>query len=721
MPIAPSLSGHSKTHMLKTSILKALPIVAAGILLLMSGGEIRNFLERLELQHFSNLQATLHENRYESKIDIIGIDNETISAPGMRKLFGRFPYRRDVYAYLLHFLSRSGKGMAPKTFVFDMSFDGGEDMDFPERDAALAHAVQDAPFPVLSSLNVTFLNKGQTQDPDSLLTSITDQKVQVKGPLDKIGVIHADAVTRPISPLLQTSMRFFPAHAVLFDQAHIVRTTVPFIVLANQQILPSLPLGPLLENHDEISVLSGTNLRIGDRLLDFKGESYPIIHWYGDVRGNMTNHRNRIAGSETYREDGFHRLLSLHSKSDETFPVYRKYSLWSVLRSELGMQCQEKSDDPICQKFLALHLQNIPGNMPLISPQAFSGHYVYLGQTVENGANSDTHQTVYPGANYPGVYIQANILDNYLHNDFVRRAGSVWTWLCTIGVVMLALYACLHWRSLLMGLLFVGLLAAGYTCFTYWAYQHWNLWVNWVYPMTALLLTILISYLIRYTLEERRRRQLRFAFGKYVSPAAMMMIEKNAEDLTLGGQRRELTMLFCDIRGFTAFSEKNPPEVIQEMLTEYFTVMNDIILNTFGGSINKLMGDAIMAYWGFPLTTEDHAFLAVSAALEMKAAMHRWLADPAKPQIKIGIGINTGDVMIGNIGSKDFMDFTVIGDAVNIASRLEGLNKELGSTIVISEATYEKIKDRINARFLDKIRVRGKEQATPVYEPLETL
>jgi adenylate cyclase len=214
---------------------------------------------------------------------------------------------------------------------------------------------------------------------------------------------------------------------------------------------------------------------------------------------------------------------------------------------------------------------------------------------------------------------------------------------------------------------------------------------------------------------------MRYAFGKYVSSDVLKMIEQQAGQLSLGGERREMTFMFSDIRGFSTFSDQNNPEVVQVFLSQYFSSMNGIIMHQYRGSINKLIGDAIMAYWGFPLNHEDHAFLAVSAALAMQEAMQNWQTQKGQLPIQIGIGINTGEAMIGNIGSEDFMDFTVIGDAVNIASRLEGQNKTYGTTIIISAATCQKVRDRIKVRSLGWCELKGKSEPVEIFEPLGLL
>lgn len=330
----------------------------------------------------------------------------------------------------------------------------------------------------------------------------------------------------------------------------------------------------------------------------------------------------------------------------------------------------------------------------------------------------DVHRTIY-GPRYFGVYILANTLDNLIHDDFVHPVPWLWNGLAFLLLPTLLGLAGWRFKSTAILCLLTVTLATGHFLFSVFLYNHLNLWLAVVYPILALLGCFLGVFVYRFRRERKRRRQLRFVFAKYVSPAVMEMIERRPESIRLGGVRREMTFLFSDIRGFTAFSDRNPPEVVQRFLSDYFSMMNGIILHDYRGSINKLIGDAIMAYWGFPLADEDHAFLAVSAALAMRDILRVWRNDPSKPPIHIGIGVNTGDAVIGHVGSEDFMDFTVIGDAVNVAARLEQLTKDYDASIIISADTYEKVKDRIHARPLGRVRLRGREAETEIFEVLE--
>jgi adenylate cyclase len=195
---------------------------------------------------------------------------------------------------------------------------------------------------------------------------------------------------------------------------------------------------------------------------------------------------------------------------------------------------------------------------------------------------------------------------------------------------------------------------------------------------------------------------------------------KDPSKLKLGGDKKDLTVLFSDIRGFTTISEKMTPEELVHLLNEYLTTMTNVVFH-YDGLLDKYMGDAIMAVFGAPLDQPDHALRACRTAIGMldklKILQKKWLEE-GKPVLNIGIGINSGDMVVGNMGSDMRFDYTVMGDSVNLGSRLEEINKDYGSNIVISEYTYEAVKDVLFCRELDAVRVKGKKQLVRIYELL---
>ncbi|MFH0948953.1 MAG: adenylate/guanylate cyclase domain-containing protein [Candidatus Aenigmatarchaeota archaeon] len=235
--------------------------------------------------------------------------------------------------------------------------------------------------------------------------------------------------------------------------------------------------------------------------------------------------------------------------------------------------------------------------------------------------------------------------------------------------------------------------------------------MNIFYPFIAMAAVYIIDYIYFYHAESKKKRQITGIFGKYVSKEVVDEILKKtkAEKIEFGGTKKEITIMFSDIRDFTGISEKMTPEKLVELLNEYLSSMSNIIMQK-RGIIDKYIGDAVMAFWGAPLDEKEHAALACEAALEMKAALNKM-----KNKISIGIGINTGDAIVGNMGSSQRINYTVIGDAVNIASRIEGLNKIYGTTIIVSESTMKQVSGFVFRR-LDKIKVKGKTKAVQIYE-----
>ena len=232
-------------------------------------------------------------------------------------------------------------------------------------------------------------------------------------------------------------------------------------------------------------------------------------------------------------------------------------------------------------------------------------------------------------------------------------------------------------------------------------------------------------FLIFSILEDKRkkaveeRQKLRGAFSQYVSPSLVDEITKHPEKLKLGGEKKALTVFFSDIRGFTTLSEKLSPEELVAFLNDYLTAMTNIVLDN-KGLIDKYIGDAIMAFWGAPIDDKDHATRACNTAVLMKKEMDRISADFRKmgrPEIKIGMGVNTGDMVVGNMGSDKRFDYTVIGDNVNLASRLEGLTKQYHVGIIITETTKDFIEGRgFAVRELDKVAVKGKSKPIRIFE-----
>ena len=328
-----------------------------------------------------------------------------------------------------------------------------------------------------------------------------------------------------------------------------------------------------------------------------------------------------------------------------------------------------------------------------------------------------------PFANlYSGVEVHASIIDNMVagdpfSHDIFTEIG--WTYaLIIVGGVFLSLI--LAYGGPLSGGIggMLIILAALFGNFQLFFLK--NILVGVVYPFSSFLVIFLAVSIGNYFYEGREKSFIRGAFGHYVSPRVVSQLIDNPAKLSLKGEQKNLTVLFSDIRGFTTISEQMSSEQLSIFMNEYLTTMSNCII-AHGGTVDKFIGDAIMAIWGAPLDDRDHAIHALQAAMNMMAQLKETRQDYARrglPAIDIGIGINTGIMSVGNFGSHERFDYTVMGDNVNLASRLEGANKDYGTHVIISEFTRAQLGDQFFCRFIDKVRVKGKNKAVNIYEPL---
>ncbi|MCC7367700.1 MAG: adenylate/guanylate cyclase domain-containing protein [Chloroflexi bacterium] len=353
-----------------------------------------------------------------------------------------------------------------------------------------------------------------------------------------------------------------------------------------------------------------------------------------------------------------------------------------------------------------------------IAPETFRGKLVLIGITGAGFADDYWTPTSVRGK-MPGVEVHANAIDTILRGDFIRDAPD---WLTVALIFALSLVAALALLGLPMLAAALGsLLAVAVYMLGASYYFDAHVVLNLIYPPLALGLTYTGVVFYRVIFEQGQSRALRAVLGQYLSPSVVEHVTRDPDSLKLGGDEREMTVMFSDLRGFTTFSESLDPETLVHLLNEYLTIMSDVIFK-YDGTIDKYMGDAIMAFWGAPQHQPDHAALACRAALEMVAALDdlnaRWVAQGRVPLV-MGIGINTGTMKVGNMGSSSRFDYTVLGDAVNLASRLEGLNKEYGTTLIVSKASLDGTGGVFHDRFLDLVAVKGKKEPVAVYEILD--
>ncbi|MDY0301316.1 MAG: adenylate/guanylate cyclase domain-containing protein [Trichlorobacter sp.] len=353
-----------------------------------------------------------------------------------------------------------------------------------------------------------------------------------------------------------------------------------------------------------------------------------------------------------------------------------------------------------------------------LQPDALKDALVFVGAT-EIGIY-DIRPTPFDTVQ-PGVELHATLAANALQNRFLLYDGDTQLLeiICIIVFPLLLGLLLAFVPGTFGGLLAVGVLLGSFSLVNYQAFATWFKDMTVIYPLLGMGITYLGSEAWRNLVVEKKGRQLKKAFSNYVSPDLVREIEKNPDKLVLGGEQRELSILFSDIRGFTTVSESLTPPELVKLLNEYLSPMTKIVLEE-KGTLDKFIGDAVMALFNAPLDLPDHATRACTAAVRMLAELKKLnesFAARGMHTIDIGIGINTGDAVVGNMGADIRFDYTAIGDAVNLASRLEGQNKMYGSHILVSESTRSQVPDGMFCfREVDRIKVKGKLQPVIMFE-----
>ncbi len=356
------------------------------------------------------------------------------------------------------------------------------------------------------------------------------------------------------------------------------------------------------------------------------------------------------------------------------------------------------------------------GEKPLIDTAVFRDKYVMFGYSAPGLFDLRPAPV---GGVYSGVEIHATMLDNLLVGDFFREVSSIFS---VLLILVLSLSCALAISRFTAVQQFAGLSVAFLTLPVVIALE--SCIHGYRLPLMAVELAVIFSILfslaINYMTEGRQKRFIKNAFQQYISPDFIEQLIQKPELLKLGGRRRELSIFFSDLQGFTSISEKLDPEKLTELLNDYLTAMTDIIIEE-KGTVDKYEGDAIIAFWNAPLDVPDHGKRAVRAALrcqEVLAGLRPEFEKRFQSVIKMRIGLNSGFAVVGNFGSHTKFDYTMLGDAVNLAARLEGTNKQFGTYTMISEFTRALIGDRFFVREIGRVMVVGKKEPVTVFEPM---
>jgi len=628
-------------------------------------------LEAVELRTYDwRLSHTARPDTARQDIALVEIDEYSLR--NLQPNAGRWPWPRAVHSLLIDYLARA----PAKVIAYDVNFaeaDTRRGFDFgdgtwsgAESDQALADSIK-AAGNVLLLADATFDGEANDAPP------FPDLGYR----LESAEILERRAIFLPF-PALAGAAAGFGHNLVVLDPDGPIRHSVPF-VRARARAVPNLGVAAAMRvagiSPAAVAVENG-QFTIGDRRLPTSVRRVPTSDGVTAYRWSLIDFRGPAL---------------LDDLKTRTYPTYSFFDL-------------EYSEEQLLAK-----------TTPKVDPSVFKDKIVFVGTTASGLL--DVFETPFAHGKMPGIQIHAAVADDILSNRFIRPASG---WVRVVSVVAGALVVGTSaallpaWWATLAAFAVMALMA-------WWAtFLFTNgVWFNLTQPVLASWFALLGGVGYQYFFEDREKRRVKQLFGRYVSKDVYAVLMANPGLARLGGQRREMSVLFSDIRGFTTVTERGQPDEIVGMLNEYFSSMVDLVFK-HGGTLDKFVGDMVMALYGAPLDDPDHADHAVQTALAMIAELGRlnarWKEQGRISGLDIGIGINTGPMIAGNIGSEAIMSYTVIGDAVNLGSRLESLNKEFGTRIIISDATRQRLKGDYEFRPLGDVVVKGKTHPVAICE-----
>ena len=565
-----------------------------------------------------------------------------------------WPWPRSVYGALLDFVQRG----QPRAVAFDVLFTEFSSYEVADDEALGAAIARAQPF-----VGATYLGREARQ------TMVWPEVLQRPRPwLDGLEAwLNAERAEKLVEPGAAFPVFYISTNATLLanvndgpDRDGVFRRATLFRVFDGEAV-PSLGLATFRAAHPEVPLaLEPGRLRVGARVLPVDDQGRITLRFRGGI---------------------------------DTYPVYNAAS---VIQSEMRLQS---------------------GETPALSPDIFKDHYVFFGFSAPG--LKDLRPTPVAG-NYPGVGIHVTMLDNLLEADALRDPPG---WLVGLATLLLAwvgaagtLYSRKAWQSVVAFLVVLAIpVALGFVGYALGA------WWPMASGLTGAGLALVCGVIVSYATEGRQKRFIKSAFKQYLGETVIDEIIADPSRLKLGGEKKELTMFFSDLEKFSSFSEKLDPPQLIELLNIYLSDVGRVLMEE-GAYLDKFIGDAIVAFWNAPVPQADHALRAVRAALRCQRLLAgkqaEYVERAAGMPVRMRIGLNTGQVVVGNMGSADRFNYTMLGDAANLASRLEGANKAFGTYLMVSETTWSQLGGAVPGRELARIRVVGRKNPVLVYEPL---
>ncbi len=586
-----------------------------------------------------------------------------INEDSFRSLPQPFPWSREYYAHVVRNLYRAGA----RVVGIDLIFDAPDSRGHPSGDSALVQAIRETGVVVLAG-------KREQDEERYQVRSVRQQLGNIFFGVDSsLGLVNirgdADGIYRLYNPYF------------LVGAAGDIERPVPTLSFAVLNRVLGLPPQAAPANRGDSFVYAGRTIP------KYDPASF-LINFYGP--------------NGTFKHIRFHDVID-----DETFTTTEEQQTGAETNTFSDPDYGYLHDGTFKDKIVLIGV-TVPDYKDLFPVSIGSGRQLGDSQMY-------------------GVEIHANVIENVLRNDFLRLQGPASTIPVVVVLVLLTFLVTASLRGRARGrqvvveiasLAIVAaeiMLAAGVAL---WLFTHANYVVRVVSPMAAILAGYIGSTVYNMVTERKQRLLIKTMFSTYVSPSVVDELLANPEKLALGGARRELTVLFTDIEGFTSIAQTLDPERLVALLNDYLDAMSAVIFR-HTGTLDKYEGDAIMAFWGAPVPQPDHALRACRTALSMRdtlAALNTQWEALGRPTFRMRIGVNTGEMVVGNMGSAGKFTYTVIGDSVNLASRLEGANKEYRTMIMVSRRTYELVCHEILGRELDVIKVKGRSEPVGVYE-----
>ncbi|HUL43835.1 MAG TPA: adenylate/guanylate cyclase domain-containing protein [Bacteroidota bacterium] len=586
-----------------------------------------------------------------------------ISQESFKSLPEKWPWPRSYYTRLIRNLKRAGA----KAIGLDVILTSGDSQN-PHNDVEFRKALHETGNVVLAGKIETDLHRGILHEHNEQYGNVyIDSSVS-------FGLVNA---REDVDGVLRRSMPF------IYDESQQQR--VPTFSMAVLNCFLNLP--------------RTTVARVGDEYFEYANRSIPkydpnsyLINYYGPAN------------------------------------TFRRVNIADVLDDKDFETVEERATGTQINTF------DDPDNGYLYDG-TFTGKIVLIGSTMPEDKDlfpvSIAAGTRESDNKMYGVEIHANIIQNILDKNFIVRQPFWMTALVVFGLSLFtfvftaALKAIRTKYSLLIELLGIAIVIAE-LFIIYWASIKLFVESNFLADMTSPFLAVIICYIgstvYNYVTERKQKALIKSMFSRYVNPTIVEELVAHPEKLRLGGERKVVTVFFSDIEHFTQLSEKMSPEYLVTILNEYLNIMTSIIL-FHNGTLDKYEGDAIVAFWGAPIQQDDHPLSACSAALQMQKSLiglNKVWQQEGKPELSMRIGINTGEVIVGNMGGSNRFDYTVIGDSVNLGARLESANKQYHTGIMISESTYKQVEGKVLARELDLLVVAGKTEPIRVYELIDT-